>query len=71
MRKPRIVEREPYAGPVVEIKSDKAPEINRHADNPIYHDYHNRQPHSGVRNMQDSSFSLSGKYQFYMCRYFV
>ncbi|BFZ16261.1 hypothetical protein BsWGS_19300 [Bradybaena similaris] len=60
MRKPRIVEREPYTGPVVEIKSDKASEINRHADNPIYHDYHNRQPHSGVRNMQDSSFSLSG-----------
>lgn len=69
MLAPQIVEREPYTGPVVEIKFENVPVINRHADNPIFPDhsgeFHNRPPtRGGVRNMQDSSFSLSGKYQF-------
>uniref|UniRef100_A0A0B6ZM00 dihydropyrimidinase n=1 Tax=Arion vulgaris TaxID=1028688 RepID=A0A0B6ZM00_9EUPU len=64
-RAPRIVEREPYTGPVVEIKAENAQIIKRRAENLIFPDsnaeFHNRPPtRGGVRNMQDSSFSLSG-----------
>uniref|UniRef100_A0A2C9K001 dihydropyrimidinase n=1 Tax=Biomphalaria glabrata TaxID=6526 RepID=A0A2C9K001_BIOGL len=64
-RQPQIVEREPYTGPVVEIKEEDALVYNKRSDNPILpesaNEFHSRPPtRGGARNMQDSSFSLSG-----------
>lgn len=66
-RKPLIVERDPYTGPVVEVKAEDAQPPSKHYDNPIFPDhtseFHSRPPtRGGARNMQDSSFSLSGNY---------
>ncbi|XP_012944726.1 dihydropyrimidinase [Aplysia californica] len=62
---PQRIERDPYTGPVVEIKAeDAAAMASRRPDNPIFPEqsaeFHNRPTRGGVRNMQDSSFSLSG-----------
>ncbi|KAH9518716.1 hypothetical protein Btru_006069 [Bulinus truncatus] len=64
-RQPQIVERDPYTGPVVEIKEEDTPLFQKRPENPIIPDsaseFHSRPPtRGGVRNMQDSSFTLSG-----------
>lgn len=62
LQKPVSVARDPYGGPVIDLKQ---PIEDRH-DNPIIPpqsspDFYNRPPTSGGgRNMQDSSFQLSG-----------
>ena len=61
-RKPVGVERDPYDGPVIELAQ---PIEDRH-DNPIIPpsdspDFYTRPPtRGGGRNLQDSSFQLSG-----------
>lgn len=66
--RPRPVDREPYVGPVV--ATDKLPSPEKPL-NPVFThesqengsggmDFHARQTASGGRNMQDSSFALSG-----------
>ncbi|GFR76214.1 dihydropyrimidinase [Elysia marginata] len=65
-KEPVKVDREPYTGPVVEVAAQEMNNIHsKRADNPIVSDltgeFHNRPPtRGGARNMQDSSFSLSG-----------
>merc|ERR1719244_1309148 len=62
---PQRVEREAYAGSVIEIKPEDAAALNKRPENPIIppessNAFHHRETSGGVRNMQDSSFSLSG-----------
>lgn len=66
-RLPQKVERDPYTGPVVKIEDqNELPGIKREenpivADNQAFH--HSRPPtRGGGRNLQDSSFALSGKH---------
>lgn len=64
-RQPLKVERDAYTGNVVEVNPEDAPQIPKRPDNPIIPEYpsefHNRPAtRGGTRNMQDSSFSLSG-----------
>lgn len=66
-RMPQKVERDPYTGPVVKIENqDEVPGVKRD-ENPIVGDTasfaHSRPPtRGGGRNLQDSSFALSGKH---------
>ena len=62
-RQPVAVDREAYAGPVTEVQEAA---IMKTVDKPIMSqqepDFHQRAPtRGGGRNMQDSSFSLSGQ----------
>ncbi|XP_025085848.1 dihydropyrimidinase-like isoform X4 [Pomacea canaliculata] len=63
-RQPMAVEREPYSGPVAEIQEEA--QIMKSLDHsafmtPVEPSFHTRPPtRGGGRNMQDSSFSLSG-----------
>lgn len=66
-RLPQKVERDPYTGPVVKIEDQNdLPGVKREenpivADNQAFH--HSRPPtRGGGRNLQDSSFALSGKH---------
>ncbi|XP_074659786.1 dihydropyrimidinase-like isoform X2 [Tubulanus polymorphus] len=70
-RQPKKVEREPYTGNVIDITACKPPEVSKShnvANNPILNPlmaqdeaFHKRpKTRSGGRNMQDSSFSISG-----------
>ncbi|KAK3742135.1 hypothetical protein RRG08_008537 [Elysia crispata] len=65
-KEPVKVDREGYSGPVVEVAAQETNNIHpKRAENPIVSDltgeFHNRPPtRGGARNMQDSSFSLSG-----------
>lgn len=65
--KPLKVEREAYSGPVVKIPAENGdvpsskPAQNPNTGNSSGEFHNHRQTRSGVRNMQDSSFSLSGK----------
>lgn len=63
------VEREPYTGPVVELKKEvqKTPDFPLTPTSPHNNNsdlsFHSRPPtRSGGRHMQDSSFSLSGRF---------
>ncbi|XP_005110654.1 dihydropyrimidinase [Aplysia californica] len=61
---PVKVERDPYTGPIIDL-SEGAGTPDRRAENPIFHsdpgpEFLSRPTRGGVRNMQDSSFSLSG-----------
>lgn len=66
-RMPQKVERDPYTGPVVKIENqNEVPGVKRD-ENPIVADtaafQHSRPPtRGGGRNLQDSSFALSGKH---------
>lgn len=62
---PQKVDRDAYVGSVVEIKAEDAAALNKREENPIIPPenssaFHHRETSGGVRNMQDSSFSLSG-----------
>ncbi|XP_071122481.1 dihydropyrimidinase-like isoform X3 [Mytilus edulis] len=63
--KPCKVEREPYDGPVAKITATQMSEKMIVADNPIIPnnaEFHGRpMTSSGARNLQDSTFSLSGQ----------
>ena len=70
VNKPVAVERDPYEGPVTDLNAATAPPTAAAATgSPIVpspqkvqdDSFHARHTKSGVRNMQDSSFSLGGK----------
>ena len=69
--KPCKVERESYDGPVAKITSAVMNDKPVVAENPIIPnnaEFHNRPPtSSGARNLQDSTFSLSGQYFGIIC----
>ena len=69
---PQKVDREAYSGSVVEIKAEDAANLNKAPENPIIPPenspaFHQQRTSGGVRNMQDSSFSLSGQCYIIKC----
>ena len=71
VNKPVGVERDPYEGPVADLNTATAPPVAPAPGNPVVPSpqkvddglFHSRHTRSGVRNMQDSSFSLGGRFQ--------
>lgn len=76
LNKPSKVVREPYSGPALSYTSNGTPEpvkvISPLPGTEKGDEFHNRGTRSGGRNLQDSSFSLSGNVLFLLaCFYFI